>query len=633
MNKALIEDTRAKIDFILSQKIREENKNDCKLTYIIRLLFTNEQNSKGITLFPDIEKEALNLLCKLIDLIYTLFKMTEKERDQLLTTEVTCINNSNITEMIKELEELQNVEVDLPNEKINNLCEIIMSSLIKKKYKLIEYIDTVLANLSSFPGLITLLSFEVYTIIIDKYINLLGTKIYFHETEINLEDEISLEIILDLFQKEQGDDLIIIQSLVILKYKSLRDVIKNYNISQISNALQNTFIKITNGVDISRVIYVEKVLMIFREELQFLNSKEKKKKRKNKKKKKNKESNTNTFNTKPEKEENRIDITADKKEEIKPTKKITENNPEQNLKTSVTKDDKISKDISQRKFNNSNSSIQIEKEEFKDKIGSKEEENNKKIKKGDNLKKYINDLLLKEINFKDNKTIILDELKNIFNNLIDNNDKMEQKLNILIKEKESMQKQINDLVTDKESIQKQINDLSTDKESMENHIQKLENIYTELKKVLGNIQTRDFSKKVLKSFNRYLISDDLEKINKDVDKSQRGIIISERIEKKFYEFKKTEQMKMIANLIKNCSDSINQGNDYSLSMDNYEEDIEKYKNDKNLRIMDSLNIFCFLIGLGITEEYFNESFDFLKRFFDNDMKFQENNEYLESYFK
>ncbi len=621
MNKAIKKDTRAKIDFILSQKIREENKNDCKLTYIIRLLFTNEQNSKGITLFPDIEKEALNLLCKLIDLIYTLFKMTEKERDQLLTTEVTCINNSNITEMIKELEELQNVEVDLPNEKINNLCEIIMSSLIKKKYKLIEYIDTVLANLSSFPGLITLLSFEVYTIIIDKYINLLGTKIYFHETEINLEDEISLEIILDLFQKEQEDDLIIIQSLVILKYKSLRDVIKNYNISQISNALQNTFIKITNGVDISRVIYVEKVLMIFREELQFLNSKEKKKKRKNKKKKKNKESNTNTFNTKPEKEENRIDITADKKEEIKPTKKITENNPEQNLKTSVTKDDKISKDISQRKFNNSNSSIQIEKEEFKDKIGSKEEENNKKIKKGDNLKEYIIALLHKLLNMEDNKTTTLDELKKIFGNLIDNNDKMEHKLNNLIKENESMQKQINDI--------------TTDKESMENRIQKLENAYTDLKEVLGNIQTRDFSKRVLKSFNRYLISDDFKKINENEDKSQRGIIISKRIEKKFCRFKKTEQMKMVTNLIKNCSNSIFQGNDYahSLSMDNYEEDIEKYKNDKNLRIMDSLNIFCFLIGLGITEEYFDDSFNFLKRYFDNNMNFQENNLYLESYFK
>ena len=621
MNKALIEDTRAKIDFILSQKINEENKNDSKLTYIIRLLFTNEQKSKGIISFPDIEKEAQNLLCKLIDLIYTLFKMTEKERDQLLTTEVTCINNSNITEMIKELEELQNVEVDLPNEKINNLCEIIMNSLIKKKYKLIEYIDTVLANLSSFPGLITLLSFEVYTIIIDKYINLLGTKIYFHETEINLEDEISLEIILDLFQKEQEDDLIIIQSLVILKYKSLRDVIKNYNISQISNALQNTFIKITNGVDISRVIYVEKVLMIFREELQFLNSKEKKKKRKNKKKKKNKESNTNTFNTKPEKEENRIDITAYKKEEIKPTKKITENNPEQNLKTSVTKDDKISKDISQRKFNNSNSSIQIEKEEFKDKIGSKEEENNKKIKKGDNLKEYIIALLHKLLNMEDNKTTTLDELKKIFGNLIDNNDKMEHKLNNLIKENESMQKQINDL--------------TKDKESMENRIQKLENAYTDLKEVLGNIQTRDFSKRVLKSFNRYLISDDFKKINENEDKSQRGIIISKRIEKKFCRFKKTEQMKMVTNLIKNCSNSIFQGNDYahSLSMDNYEEDIEKYKNDKNLRIMDSLNIFCFLIGIGITEEYFDDSFNFLKRYFDNNMNFQENNLYLESYFK
>ena len=49
--------------------------------------------------------------------------------------------------------------------------------------------------------------------------------------------------------------------------------------------------------------------------------------------------------------------------------------------------------------------------------------------------------------------------------------------------------------------------------------------------------------------------------------------------------------------------------------------------------MDSLNIFCFLIGIGITEEYFDDSFNFLKRYFDNNMNFQENNLYLESYFK
>ena len=651
MNKALIEDSKTKIAFIISQEIREENKNDSKLAEIIRLLFTTEQKSKRIISFPDIEKEAQDLLCKLIELIYILFKMPEKERDQLFRTEVTNIKNSNIIQIITELEELQKVEIELPNKKYDNLCDIIISSLFKDKYNLIEYIDTVLANLSSFPGLITLLKFELYTIIMNKYFILLGTKIYFHETEINVEDELSLEIILDLFQKDQGNDLVFIQSLIILKYKSLKNFITKYNMSQISNALQNTFNKITNGIEISRIIYVEKILMIFREELQNLNSKNKKK-RKNKKKKKNKESsiNTNTLNTASEKIENIIDSPNNKKEQTEPTKKIRENNPEQSPKAPFIKDDKTTKNISQKEIN---SSIQLKKNEFKDEIESKEEENDNKIKKGDISKKYINDLFLQILKMADNTKEILDKLKNIFDNLLDKNDKMEQKFekmnNSMQKKINDMQKEINDLIVDKQCLQKkindmqkQINDLTENNEKMneiivnqDNRIEILENTCDEFKEVLGNIQTRDFSKRLLKSFNRYLISDDFKRINENKDKSLRGKIITERIEKKFCRFKKSEKMKMLINLIKNCSDSLVQGNDYahSLSIDIYEEDIEQYKLNKKINTIDSLDIFCFLIGLGINDEYIDESFDFLTRFFDNDMKYQGGKSYLESYFK
>ena len=102
-------------------------------------------------------------------------------------------------------------------------------------------------------------------------------------------EEISADIILDLFKKEKSNNIVFIQSLVILKHGAIKDIINKYNILQISNALDNTLIKITNGIIIARSFYIEKVLKIFIEELQSLNSKENKKKEKKGRKIKTKE--------------------------------------------------------------------------------------------------------------------------------------------------------------------------------------------------------------------------------------------------------------------------------------------------------------------------------------------------------
>lgn len=119
MNKAT-DDSIEKIKFILSTKIREDAQNELKLQYIIRLLFSNELKPKDIRP-PNIEKEALKLLYKLIDLIYILFKMNQRERDILFRNELTSIKNNNIKEMVSELEVLQNIEVIIKNTKIDNL--------------------------------------------------------------------------------------------------------------------------------------------------------------------------------------------------------------------------------------------------------------------------------------------------------------------------------------------------------------------------------------------------------------------------------------------------------------------------------------------------------------------------------
>jgi hypothetical protein len=46
-----------------------------------------------------------------------------------------------------------------------------------------------------------LLKFRVYLFLINNYASVLGQKIDFQETELNLDDEISIDLILDLLKK------------------------------------------------------------------------------------------------------------------------------------------------------------------------------------------------------------------------------------------------------------------------------------------------------------------------------------------------------------------------------------------------------------------------------------------------
>lgn len=229
-----------------------------------------------------------------------------------------------------------------------------MKSLLKEKYTLIDYIETMFANLSFFPGLDMLLKFEVYTKIMKDYFNS-PTTINFDETEINVKDEISVEIILDLFKKVPGDELFI-QSLVILSYESNKHIIKKYNISQILKAIEITFIKITEGIEIARIIYNEKVLGDFLDALKHLNSEDNtikiKKNKRNKKKKKNKGHNAgDTTNTIQEKNEKSIElISKDKNNQTISTK----SKEEQNLKSSIIKEEKSSKSIISKELNSIN---------------------------------------------------------------------------------------------------------------------------------------------------------------------------------------------------------------------------------------------------------------------------------------
>ena len=94
-------------------------------------------------------------------------------------------------------------------------------------------------------------------------------------------------------------------------------------------------------------------------------------------------------------------------------------------------------------------------------------------------------------------------------------------------------------------------------------------------------------------------------------------------------------MDIIINLILTAFNSLKEGNHFAHSIlaDNFEDDIEEYKNKKKMKSMNSPEIIIFLLGLGIEENYFDNSLQFLMTFFNENLNLKKNSDFLETYFK
>ena len=274
MTQNLTLKTISKIFSILEQDVKKETKNDSLLKDFIKIMFSKDSES-NIIAFPKVEEEHQKLLVKFIELVYSIFQLTKDQRDNLWIIDTQKIKDKNISRLIYELDALQNIEVEFQNEKIDNLWNIIFPLIIKNKYSFIEFLFTVINTISYIPQMNMLLKYRIYLFLIDKYANVLGQKIDFKETEINIEDEVSIDIILNLLTTNKEDDILFIQLLVILKYDSLRNTIINQDMKNILKAFTKTNIKLKKEVNIPDVIYYEKIIMIFNEELEKVNNKKK----------------------------------------------------------------------------------------------------------------------------------------------------------------------------------------------------------------------------------------------------------------------------------------------------------------------------------------------------------------------
>ena len=116
---------------------------------------------------------------------------------------------------------------------------------------------------------------------------------------------------------------------------------------------------------------------------------------------------------------------------------------------------------------------------------------------------------------------------------------------------------------------------------------------------MGDIQSREQAKNFLNFFKRYLTDEDKKIIDEDYTK--KGEIIIKRFENKFEKYTDNSSFTFIKKLIEYSTELLDSGNNnaHSLTLDNYRQEIKEFKKDNNITILNSPEIFCYCINLGL----------------------------------
>ena len=458
-------------------------------------------------------------------------------------TDFDSINDETIKALRMHINKLQDIK--FKNESFKRLYEAIISHYEDKRVSLIKKISRIIINMAFLLESKGLIIFCIFSLIIARYMPLFCRYLVaWEDNEINIEDQISLNMICDLLNKKIGEPTNDIQSLIIIKYGALKDILINCEMKKIIKAIENTDLRRGNNEEISIDIYLEKMLLIFKEELKNLDIPQKKN-RKNKRNNKRKNTTLNSANINnflidqsiipnQEKQQNKIEDNSQKPKEIK--------------------------------------SIN----------GKNIPEKNNKLNFWDNLQENINSILNKIISMKnDDNSDNVEELRGIIFQIIDNNremvksmDIMNKKIEILSIENREMKKELN---KEKDNTNEKIKQLEETIQSLYDEINIINNKNEEIKQALVKIQTRDMSKNFLRCFYSYLTKNDFKRIRKNYN--LKGKIISDRIKEKFINIKEKEKLNIVLELIKRSFDSIMFGNDsaHSLTVDYYEEEIAQFK--------------------------------------------------------
>jgi hypothetical protein len=624
----------SKVKNILSKTNRIQLSDDIIIKSQIQAIFSKEMYSNNYS-YPQIGNSPSLLLDKLIELITIVFNMTAKKREKLYNQNVLDIQNKKISNLVKELSELENIDYDT-NEALvilfNKINEIINK---KEALTLFEYIDSVFINLAFLPECGLLLKYKVYSYITRYYLSKLGIILKFRQNEINLEDEKEIKLIVNLFEKEELNDIVLVQSIIILNYDSLSDTIAEFDLDldRIIKAIKVVSLKVKNIKN--NVLCIERIMLMFTDELEMPE------KLKNKIKDRKKSKKENTGENIPKKEDAKK---VEHDEEPKTQDEKIKDGDEKNYNMISVEDN----DDVEAKKESIGANIQ-KKEDFKKVLHDEEpkaqdekikdgdaknlnvifEEGNDDEKKrynefqnknnkdnmieGEKLNDKINKLfekILNKINMGNDVKINLEEIKSNINIIIDENQKMKEKVFIMENKMEQMNQQIQELSKENDSVKEKLDDL---------------------KEVLGEIQTRDLIRNFQKCFKTYLTPEDKKdikdgKITTRKALSKRiGIIFSGVDQDKLY---------VVQNLIETSFDLLEEGNYFAheLFVENFDKKIEDYKKKNNLDNIESPEIFCFLTNFELTGTLFDNSYSFLKRYFKKNLKKKKDINILQDYF-
>jgi hypothetical protein len=203
----------------------------------------------------------------------------------------------------------------------------------------------------------------------------------------------------------------------------------------------------------------------------------------------------------------------------------------------------------------------------------------------------------------------IDNLQNLMVNIVDSNDKLKKDVEKLTEEMQKKDLEIEKLNQENKKHKQDIGQLieenvkqNHDIENLKERVGFLEEDCEDMKDIISKIQFRDLSKNFLKCFNDYLTDEELKLIKKSKD--LRGQIISNRIEKLYPNADKSK-MEVIKKLVKSSSDLICESNYsvHSITISEYENEIDYYKKEKKLEQIQSPVIFCFVYFLGISQKF------------------------------
>jgi hypothetical protein len=95
-----------------------------------------------------------------------------------------------------------------------------------------------------------------------------------------------------------------------------------------------------------------------------------------------------------------------------------------------------------------------------------------------------------------------------------------------------------------------------------------------------------------------------------------------------------KKMNLVKILIEKSTSLILGGNDlaHHVEIEDYQEEIKAYKEEKNIKKLTSPLAFCLLISLGIPDDLFDNAYSFMEEYFDSELEMEYEENLLDLYF-